>query len=67
MDTRVSELRIEPVSSEESEYHQEDSLHASREPLGLAYSLDIEIVIYEPYTCNTEECEYDYICLVTIP
>ncbi len=67
IDSTISELVIEPVWPEESEYHQEEHLDLGRESLGAPDSSDIEIVIYHTDDAYAHEREYDDICLTSIP
>ena len=67
VDSTISELIIEPVWSEEPEYHQEEHLDLGRESLGTPDSSDVEIVIYHTDDTHTHEREYDDIGLTSIP
>lgn len=67
MNTRISEFSIEPPCTDESEHDEEYRLYSHRESLGLSYPTDIEVVIYESYSTDTDKCKYYYVCLITIP
>ena len=64
---RVSEFLIEPIGSDESEEDEEYHLDSSWESLRSTDTTDIEVVIDESDTTNTDKSKEGNIRLISIP